>query len=486
MAFSVLAVAVVRDVDRRAAARTEVEQQARENVVDLAQDIFASFLSDIDFGRMPLRRILEQSSWRFAADAYITDFHYRVQEDVYILGTRWLNPLGPYDEESARRRQETADLVHKAHVTEQVQRTGDVVAFPIYSGPKDERRKWGAAYVRVALPSLPELPEGIGLRGVAAAFLGATMLAGAFVFLLVHRLILTPIEAIADGARRVSNSVFDEAVPKTGRHDEIDALVDAFNGMMAEIGQKREALEAQVDEVVAKMRIAEQKLVLTDRLAAMGTLAAGIAHEINNPLGGMLNAIRSIRRRGTSENERTDRYLAMVDDGLERIRAVVERVLRFSPGRRGEGPIDLQGVVEDAARFVRHRLQRSRTQLDVDIEPGLFIKGDTGSLGQVFLNLIANAIDAMDGIGGRVRILARGVGDDVVVSVEDTGCGMPEEVRQQAFNLFYTTKAGQGTGLGLSIVHQIVVDHGGSVEIESEPPRGTTVHIVLPRDRARS
>lgn len=477
-----MAFAVARDVERRDAARSQAEARVRDVVVEFGKTIFASFFADLDFARLSLRQLFEKEFWALAVDAYITDFATDVAGTV-LSGDIGINPLGAYDDESAEFRTRNLDLLVAAYDSENVQRRGDVIAIPLHSRSDGARQKWGAAYIRLAIPALPALPRGTDVSTVAIILAVATLVVVLFVFLLLHLLVLNPLSRISDAAARVSTGRYDVPVESTGRDDEIDELIASFNAMMAEIGQKREALESRVEDMVAKMRLTEQRLVLTDRLAAMGTLAAGIAHEINNPLGGMLNAVQSIRRRGGLP-ERTERYLALIEDGLGRIRDVTQRVLRFSPGRGGTGTAVLREVVEDAVRFSKHRLDRSKARLEIDVDPELRVRGDPAALGQVFLNLALNALDALGSHDGRervIRITGRRVGDGVHVVVADTGAGMTDQERSQAFNLFFTTKeAGKGTGLGLSIVHQIVTEHGGSIEIESEAGEGTEIHIHLP------
>lgn len=478
-AFSVLAVAVVQDVEERTLARGRDQQEVRATYVNLVRDLFVAFFAEFDFTRLKIGRLLDAEYWNHARDAYITDFVYRIGEG-YVSGDIALNPLGEYDAQAARLRKRGLDLMARAYQHEEIQPDGELVAFPLYGGQGRNRHKWGAAYVRVAVPSLPVPPQGMGLTFLAVALGGATLVAMLLVFLLMHLLVLEPLGRISEGAVRVSRGTYARPVKATGRGDEIDALIHSFNAMMAEIGQKREALEHQVEEVVARMRLTEQRLVLTDRLAAMGTLAAGIAHEINNPLGGMINALSSLRRRGALEAG-ADRYVSLVEDGLARIRDVVQRVLRFSPRSLSRGEVRLREVIEDAAHLTGYRLEKAGTSLAIRVDPSIRVVGDAAALGQVFLNLLINASHAVEGPERRIEVEASLDDEEVQVVVRDNGRGMTAEERRRAFDLFYTTReAGAGTGLGLSIAHQIVVDHGGQASIESEPGGGTEVWIRLP------
>ncbi|MFG0319376.1 MAG: HAMP domain-containing protein, partial [Planctomycetota bacterium JB042] len=310
--------------------------------MEFGKTIFASFFADLDFARLSLKQLLEKEFWELAVDAYITDFATDVAGKV-LSGDIGINPLGAYDDESAELRADNLDLLVAAYDTERVQRRGDVIAIPLHSRRGAQRQRWGAAYIRLAIPALPALPRGTDVATVAVILAVSSSVVVGFVFLLLHLLVLNPLSRISEAATRVSAGRFDVPVEKTGRHDEIDDLIDSFNAMMGEIGQKREALERRVEEMVRKMRLTEQRLVLTDRLAAMGTLAAGIAHEINNPLGGMLNAVQAMKRRG-GLSERNERYLTLVEDGLSRIRDVTQRVLRFGPNRSGAESASLHEI----------------------------------------------------------------------------------------------------------------------------------------------
>ena len=480
-AFSVLAAAVLRDVDVRRDARQRHQTELSDRYVGLAKDLFVSFFAEFDFRRIDMGKLIQAPYWEHAKDAFVSEI-VGILGEAMVPGDIGLNPAGSYDLEAVKSRNTALKLMALAYETRevQVQPEGDLVAFPLYGVKDGERLRWGAAYVRVEVPPPPEEQGGLGIKTVALALGGATLAAMGLVFLLMHLLVLNPLGRISEGAVRVSDGDYSSPVQVTGRGDEIDSLILTFNGMMAEIGQKREALEHQVDEVVERMRLTEKRLVLTDRLAAMGTLAAGIAHEINNPLGGMLNAVAALRRRGGLP-ESTLKYLSLVEDGLSRIRDVVQRVLRFSPGRQVTGHVRLGEVVQDAVRFIGYRLRQADAALEVDLEPGLVVQGDPAALGQVFLNLLLNATHAMHEGTRKIRIVARREEDEVSIRVVDSGRGMTPEQRSQAFNLFYTTReAGQGTGLGLSIVHQIITDHRGSVAIESEVGSGTEILIRLP------
>jgi signal transduction histidine kinase len=313
----------------------------------------------------------------------------------------------------------------------------------------------------------------------ALASMGITVLA-------LRLWILAPLDEVARASERVARGDFATPVPvHAAARDEIAAVAAAFNAMMAELGAYRKDLEAQVGSSVRKARSAEKTLVTAQRLAAMGTLAAGIAHDINNPLGGMINAVRALRRDELPPGKREE-YLALVEEGLERVGHTVAKVLQFTPHRVAPRPSDLADVSDRALALARHRVEKAGIQVTVEMPAkGLPVFGDPYELQQVVLNLLVNAADAVASSrrGGEGRILLRGEAREAEARllVQDNGTGMTEEEAARAFDLFYTTKeVGEGTGLGLSIVHSIVESHGGRVELRSRKGEGTTVEVVLP------
>ncbi len=345
-----------------------------------------------------------------------------------------------------------------------------------------QRKPWGAAYIRVDVPKLPEPGSSIDVSVIALALGGATLLAIASLWLLLRRLVLEPLSRVSAAAVTVASGALETRLAPTGDTPEIDALIANFNQMTAELAESRGALERRVDEALGKLRDSEKRLVLNERLAAMGTLAAGIAHEINNPLGGTLNALATLKRRMTKVREQeadpaTVRYLELIEGGLGRMRDVVERVLRFSRTRRAITP--LARILDDSVWFVRHRVREMQATLHVEVAEDLAVDGDRAALGQVFLNLLVNALDSLTGEVRDVKVEGFAEGALAIVRVTDTGCGMSAEQSARAFEYFYTTKV-TGTGLGLSIAHQIIAEHGGTIHLTSVPGQGTRFEVRLP------
>ncbi len=273
--------------------------------------------------------------------------------------------------------------------------------------------------------------------------------------------------------------------------------------MTAELSAMRLLFDGEPATVVNARNITERKqmqarLLLADRLASVGTLAAGVAHEINNPLAFVLSNLGFLEEecqllRDELPRERLgemEDVLRETKQGAERVRHIV-RDLRTLSRDEGEllSDVDVRAVIESSLGLVRNEL-RHRARLVKDFEPVPMVRASEGRLGQVLLNLLINAAHAVpDGKPGQneVRVRLRAIAGRVVIEVMDTGCGIPPEVRDRIFDPFFTTKpVGMGTGLGLSICHGIVTGMGGDITVESEVGRGSTFRITLPIPQASS
>jgi two-component system NtrC family sensor kinase len=298
--------------------------------------------------------------------------------------------------------------------------------------------------------------------------------------------VLHPLTELAAGAARVARREYGRAVPGSGS-DEIGRVVAGFNSMMSDVSDAERRLTARVDEATRQAEERGRGLVIAQRLAATGTLASGIAHEINNPLGGMLNVALRLKQeeeggRAKPEGSATRvRYLGLLIDGLSRIQEIVKRVLQFTPRRVEPAVVPLLELVRKAAAFAEHRAKKARVQISIEGSDAPVL-AEPGEMQQVFLNLLLNACDAVgEREGGQVRVVSRREGGRVVVAVADDGPGMTAEQLEHCFDLFFTTKEpGKGTGLGLSVAHHIVEQHGGELTVASPPGAGATFTVTLP------
>ena len=230
----------------------------------------------------------------------------------------------------------------------------------------------------------------------------------------------------------------------------------------------------------------EQHIRNTERLASVGKLAAGVAHEINNPLGGILNCLYNIRK-GTLAPERQEEYLMSMEDGLRRAQKIVRQLLDFSQQREPEFTMsEINVLIDRVLVLTNHAIIEKGLQLEKDLAtdlPSLFV--DPHMIEQVITNLLLNAIQATKQ-GGMITLRTHVVGKMCEIEVADTGSGIAADVRPHIFDPFFTTKrTGEGTGLGLSVSLGIVERHGGQLSVESEEGHGTVFTVKLPCSATR-
>jgi two-component system NtrC family sensor kinase len=271
-------------------------------------------------------------------------------------------------------------------------------------------------------------------------------------------------------------------------------LAAAFNEMTVSLRRARQDLhdltvnlERQVSERTAALAQAQAQLVQHEKLSSLGRLAASVAHEINNPLAGILTYTRLLIRMhegGETDELMRDRsvhHLRLIQRETERCTAIVRNLLDFARRRPlNPGAIDLQGVVTEALGLVGNRLALQRIAVHTDFDAVPPDHADAGQVRQAVLNVVLNAADAM-AEGGRLTLATRSAPEAgaVDLTVTDTGVGIPAEDLPRILDPFFTTKE-RGTGLGLSVVYGIVERHGGKLHIDSRVGQGTTITIRLP------
>jgi two-component system NtrC family sensor kinase len=242
-----------------------------------------------------------------------------------------------------------------------------------------------------------------------------------------------------------------------------------------------------IGEDVTDSRAVQGRIMQAEKLAAVGQLAAGIMHEINNPLatiGACVAAIQGRLEDGRASTAALGEYLDIIDREVERCSTIVDGLLDFSrPKGQTKAPLSAHALVDETLFLLKHHQRFRRMTVERELAPDLPpILGNKEQLIQALMALLLNAADAMDQTGRlTVRALRGQRGDEVVVEVEDTGAGIPREDQAKIFEPFYTTKQpGRGTGLGLSICYGIVEDHRGRIEVDSIPGRGATFRVYLP------
>ncbi|MBN1608364.1 MAG: HAMP domain-containing protein [Polyangiaceae bacterium] len=351
-------------------------------------------------------------------------------------------------------------------------RQGDIVAAQSKQAAEVELRQHGGQMVEVAL----HVAEAERQRVRRLLQLSKNMPIAALVLLLalilyvVHfltRQILGPLGRMVDYARRIADGDFSPIFPARRYRDEFTGLVLAMNRMMHELHRRQEMLaDAQ-------------------KLRAIGTLTAGVAHELNNPLNNISLTVESLLE--DYETLRDEERLSMARDLLaqtERAQGVVRSLLDFSRQRQPRmEALDIGALLSQTNKLLANQVKLAHTRLEFSVAEGLPpVRGDGQQLAQVFVNLYLNAIEAM-GRDGHLQVVARSQDDRpgfVRVDIRDSGRGIPDNALRYIFDPFFTTKGAKGTGLGLSVSYGIVAKHEGTIEVESKVGEGTTFSVLLP------
>jgi len=257
------------------------------------------------------------------------------------------------------------------------------------------------------------------------------------------------------------------------------AIVNAQ--LYSEVKAFNEELEERIKKRTDELRRAQAQLIQSEKLASIGELAAGVAHEINNPLGVILGFSQVILRK-LPEDDPLHQPLASIEREGLRCKKIIQGLLDFSRHTMPTfQPVNLNDVVGSACDLFEYQITVNNVRMTKGFAPNLpEIRADANQLQQVFSNLIINAYHAMPK-GGELRITTRAVGDHVQAIFADTGVGIPPENLKRIFDPFFTTKqVGKGTGLGLSVSHGIIESHGGKIEVDSQMGKGTTFVVALP------
>ena len=312
----------------------------------------------------------------------------------------------------------------------------------------------------------------------ASALASALLLAALGV--LTYRWVFRPLRLLGYGSRRVAAGDFGFRVRLDSR-DEMAELAAALNEMTERFEEIRDDLDRQV-------QLRSREVIRSEQLASVGFLAAGVAHEINNPLASIAMCAESLEGRLESLPADGDdaavarRYLELIQTEAFRCKGITEKLLDFS--RLGEVRRQATAIVpliSDVVDMLRHVGRFAGKSITVEEGPDLLVMVNPQEIKQVVLNLLVNALDSIEA-SGHVQIAVRQADEAAIVTFSDDGCGMTEEVLEHLFEPFFTRrKQGQGTGLGLSIVHRIVADHGGRIEATSPGVGlGSTFRVRLP------
>jgi two-component system NtrC family sensor kinase len=319
---------------------------------------------------------------------------------------------------------------------------------------------------------------------------------------LTWHLVVKPVQRLAGAADRVAGGDLSARVPADSP-DELGRMAQTWNTMVGELAKARgeledwsHTLEERVEAKTAELESAHQRMLVVEKMASLGKLAAVVAHEINNPLAGIGTYAKLLRRKleadGSAEGPKAEEagILDLMESESARCGQIVRNLLLFSrtPGARF-AEAEMAAIVERCRMLVNHQAELQGVEFHADIPADLpLLVCDASQVQQVVLALFMNALDAMPG-GGNLTARARHEPgpDEIVLEVEDDGCGIPADSLDHVFEPFFTTKEqGEGVGLGLSVVYGIVQRHRGQVDVRSKPGLGTVFRVRLPRAQAQA
>lgn len=341
------------------------------------------------------------------------------------------------------------------------------IEVPIFA--RGSPKRWGSIKIGISLEEMRAEMQNtrimlilIGCGGLLIGVAGAVLLA---------RRITGPLKKLVEGTVKISKEDFSQMIDITSQ-DEIGNLAQSFNEMSRQLLLARKRMEA-----------ANRKLIQAEKLASIGRISAGIAHEIRNPLTSVkLNIQKLIQSEQLNEVEKE--HLSLSQEGISQMEKFVKELLDFT--RVPELNLDrfsIEQILEESVKTLADTLELKKVVLEKNFEEGLpQVLADGDKLRQVFLNILRNAYEAVEE-RGRINIslslLEEQSGSKIRVEISDNGCGIPEEYRETIFEPYYTTKS-SGIGLGLAIARKIIEQHMGSLKVEENVEKGTSFVILIP------
>jgi signal transduction histidine kinase len=374
-----------------------------------------------------------------------------------------------------------APLVQRILIPE-TKEPGYDVAIPVYA--QGSTKKWGTIRLGFSLQHAYELihhtRRDLALLSLASIFCGTSLA----VFLAMR--ISKPVGQLVIGVHHFAGGAYDRPI-QVDANDEIGYLAQAFERMRASLQRHLTHLaeeKRRLEETNCQLQETQHQLVQSERLAAVGKLAARVAHEVNNPLAIIKTAICIMRNR-TQEDKPTNEQLQAIEEEINRIARILRELLDFSRPSSIEQIVDVNSVIHSLEPLLARNLQEKQIALSVVLDPAVpKARISADHLKQVLFNLVRNAEDAMPR-GGYLRIHTAQVDEKIEISVADTGCGIPQDHISYLFDPFFTTKTDQGgMGLGLSVLYGLIKNAHGRAEVESEVGVGSTFRVILPACKA--
>ncbi|RJQ22191.1 MAG: HAMP domain-containing protein [Nitrospiraceae bacterium] len=330
--------------------------------------------------------------------------------------------------------------------------------------------------------------QGLALTTYVVVFVLAVAL---FLGIIIYKVVSKPVRELVSGMKEVAGGNLDYSVPIKSS-DEMGVLAEAFNAMLLDLKSAREqgekwtqTLEAEIAKKTEEIQRTHINLMQTEKLASLGRMAAGVAHEINNPLTGVVTFAHLLKKR-FPQNSLEAEDLNVIIEQSERCSKIIKNLLTFARATPSEkGRVSINDVLSRTIFMVQNQEKFHHIKFNIKLEDSHFtIIGDPSQFQQIFLNMFINAADAMNGRGNMfisTRRLTENAKPYVEIEFTDEGCGIKEEDMPKLFEPFFTTKpVGKGTGLGLSVSHGIVKHLGGYIKVKSVVGKGTSFLVRLP------
>ncbi len=353
----------------------------------------------------------------------------------------------------------------------------------------------GVMYITMSLKDVDEELGKSTLQGIVFTVITIAVLS-VFLMFFVRRFVHNPVAELIRGVNRVATGDLEHRIDVRSK-TEIGELAVAFNRMTVDLKKAYDeiqgwghSLEDRVEQRTRELKEAQAQLLQSEKLASLGKIGASVAHEINNPLMGILTFIRTFQdwvKSGPFPDDKTDefrQYLDIMGNETMRISKIVRNLLAFARKSKMDRELhDVNQLLRQSVELLDHKLSLQETAVVLKLDEGIpRLKVDGGQIQQTVMNLVLNASEAM-GKGGTLTVSSSllPAGDGISIKVTDTGPGIPEEIQDKIFDPFFTTKEpGQGTGLGLPVAYGIVKNHGGAIKVRSEVGKGAEFEILLP------
>jgi two-component system NtrC family sensor kinase len=363
--------------------------------------------------------------------------------------------------------------------------------------PSAEQTVLGILDVKMSLASVDARVAGIRGDMLVSAVVMILIISG-ISGLFIYRVVRRPIRRLSLGMNKVAAGDLDARIDLYS-DDEIGRLASTFNTMAGDLKTARDelhewarTLEERISNKTSELREAPSQIIHMEKMASLGKLSASVAHEINNPLFGILTYSKLVVREldpddADDDATRTARdYLKIIQEESSRCGEIVKGLLDFARQTGGEFELHhLNDIVDKSLILLRHHFEMKQIAVRREfLASNDTLVCDARQLQQAIIAPCINALEAMSK-GGALTVRTKGDEDEIAIEIEDSGVGIPKDTHSRIFEPFFTTKQGEsGLGLGLSVTYGIVQRHRGRIDVESEPDKGTTITITLPREPA--